>query len=67
MTEKSYSTRTHLRIIKENKFAFSQFLSEVFDFYIDTNAFPYGLKKAGINPVNKKDDPFKKTNRQYYQ
>ena len=54
-------------MIKENKFALSQFLSEVFDFYIDTNAFPYGLKKAGINPVNKKDDPFKKTNRQYYQ
>ena len=51
-----------VRIIKENKFIFSKVLSEIFNFYIDNNTFPNGLKMADINPVYKKDDPFDKTN-----
>ena len=51
-----------VRIIKENKFIFSKVLSEIFNFYIDNNTFPNGLKKADIIPVYKKDDPFDKTN-----
>ena len=51
-----------VRIIKENKIAFSQFLSQMFNFYIDNNAFPSGLKKADIKLVYKKDDPFEKNN-----
>ena len=39
---------------------FSQFLSEMFNFYIDYNAFPNALKKSYINPVHKKVDPFEK-------
>ena len=50
-----------VRIIKENKFIFPKVLSEIFNFYIDNNTFPNGLKKADINPVYKKDDPFDKT------
>ena len=42
-----------VRIIKENKFIFSKVLSEIFNFYIDNNTFPNGLKKADINPVYK--------------
>ena len=51
-----------VRIIKESKFTFSKILSEMFNFYIDNNTFPNGLKKADIKPVYKKDDPFDKTN-----
>ena len=51
-----------VRIIKENKFTFSKILSEMFNFYIDNNSFPNGLKKADIKPVYKRDDPFHKTN-----
>ena len=52
-----------VRIIKENKFTFSKVLSEIFfNFYIDNNTFPNGLKKADIKPVYKKDDLFDKTN-----
>ena len=43
-----------VRIIKENKFTFSKVLSEIFNFYIDNNTFPNGLKKADIKPVYKK-------------
>ena len=50
------------RIIKENKLTFSKVLAEIFNFYIDSNNFPNGLKKADIKPVYKKDDPFDKTN-----
>ena len=32
------------------------------NFYIDNNTFPNGLKKADIEPVYKKDDPFDRTN-----
>ena len=46
-----------VRIVKESKFIFSKVLSEIFNFYIDNNTFPNGLKKADINPVYKKDDP----------
>ena len=42
-----------VRIIKKNKFIFSRFLSHMFSFYIDNNAFPNGLKKTDINPVEK--------------
>ena len=51
-----------VRMIKENKFIFSKVLSEIFNFYIDNNTFSNGLKKANINPIHKKDDPFDKTN-----
>ena len=51
-----------IRIIKENKFTFSNVLSEIFNFYIDNNTFCNGLKKADIKPAYKKDDPFDKTN-----
>ena len=34
----------------------------MFNFYIDNNTFPNGLKRADIEPVYKKDDPFDKTN-----
>ena len=34
----------------------------MFNFYIDTFPNVNGLKKAGIKPVYKKDDPFDKTN-----
>ena len=47
-----------VRIVKENKFTFSKVLSEIFNFYIDNNTFPNGLKKADIKPVYKKDVPF---------
>ena len=50
------------RIIKENKFTFSKILSKMFNFYIDTFPNVNGLKKVGIKPVYKKDDPFDKTN-----
>ena len=33
-----------VRIITENKFNFSKILSEMFNFYIDNNTFPNGLK-----------------------
>ena len=36
----------------------------MFNFYIDNNAFPNGLKKADIDPVYKKVNPFDKT---YYR
>ena len=49
-------------IIKENKFAFSQFLSQMFNFYIDNNDFPKWLKKANINLVLKKLTFLKKNN-----
>ena len=51
-----------VRSIKETKSIFSKVLSEIFNFYIDNNTFPNGLKKADIKPVYKKDDPFDKTN-----
>ena len=51
-----------VRIIKENKFTFSKILSEMFNFYIDDNTFPNGLKKADIKSVYKKDDSFDKIN-----
>ena len=51
-----------VRIMKENKFTFSKVLSEIFNFYIDNNTFPNGLKKADIKSLYKKDDPFDKTN-----
>ena len=51
-----------VRTIKENKFTFSKIFSGIFNFYIDNNTFPNGLKKADIKPVYKKDDPFDKTN-----
>ena len=51
-----------VRITKENKFTFSKVLFEIFNFYIDNNTFPNGLKKADIKPVYKKEDPFDKTN-----
>ena len=51
-----------VRITKENKFTFSKVLFEIFNFYIDNNTFPNGLKKADIKPVYKKDDLFDKTN-----
>ena len=51
-----------VRIIDENKFTFSKISSEMFNFYMDNNTFPNRLKKADIEPVNKKDDPFDKTN-----
>ena len=34
----------------------------MFNYYIESNTFPKGLKKADIRPVYKKDDPFDKTN-----
>ena len=34
----------------------------MFNFYIDNNTFPNGLKKADIKPVYKNDDPSDKTN-----
>ena len=34
----------------------------MFNFYIDNNTYPNGLKKADIKPVYKKDDPSDKTN-----
>ena len=34
----------------------------MFNFYIDDNTFPNGLKKANIKPVYKKDDIFDQTN-----
>ena len=40
-----------VRSIKENKSTFSKVLSEIFNFYIDNNTFPNGLKKADIKPV----------------
>ena len=43
-----------VRIIKENKFIFSKVLSEIFNFYIDNNTFPNGLKKADIIPATRK-------------
>ena len=51
-----------VRIIKENRFAFSKILSEMFNFYINSKNFPNGLKKADVKPVFKKDCPFDKTN-----
>ena len=51
-----------VRAIKENKFIFSKVLSEIFNFYINNNTFFNGLKKADINPIYKKDDPFDKNN-----
>ena len=47
-----------IRSIKENKF---NFLSEMFNFYIDNNTFPNGLKKVDIKLIYKKDYPFDKT------
>ena len=43
-----------VRIIKENKFIFSKVLSEIFNFYIDNNTFPNGLKKADITLFTRK-------------
>ena len=43
--------------MKENKFVFCKFPSQMINFY---NAFPSGLKKAVINVISKKDDPFEK-------
>ena len=37
-----------VRIIKEKKFTFSKILCEMFNFYIGSNTFPNGLKKADI-------------------
>ena len=34
----------------------------MFNFYIDKNTFPNGLKKTDIKVVYKKYDPFDKTN-----
>ena len=51
-----------VQYVKENKFTFSKGLSEIFNFYIDNNTFPNGLKKADIKSLYKKDDPFDKTN-----
>ena len=51
-----------VRITKENKFTFPKVLFEIFNFYIDSNTFPNGPKKADIKPIYKKDDPFDKTN-----
>ena len=34
----------------------------MFNFHIDNNTIPNGLKNADINPVYNKDDPFDKTN-----
>ena len=41
-------------IMKENKFIFSKFSSQMFDFYIDSNAFLNLIKEAGIKTVYKK-------------
>ena len=41
-----------VRIIKENKFSFWKILSEMLNFYIDNNAFSYGLK-VGLPPSKK--------------
>ena len=39
-----------VRIIKENKFTFSKILSEMFNFYNDSNnTFPHGLKKTELS------------------
>ena len=37
-----------VRIIKKIKFTFSKILSEMFNFYIDNNTFPNGLKKRRL-------------------
>ena len=54
-------------IIKENKFIFSQFLSQMFNFYIDNNDFPNWLKKANMNLVLKKLTFLKKKKNNYRQ
>ena len=41
-------------IMKENKFIFSKFSSQTFDFYLDSNAFLNLIKEAGIKTVYKK-------------
>ena len=47
-------------IIKECKFVFSQFISQMFNFYIDNNfCTDYNVY---INPAYMKNDPFEKTN-----
>ena len=51
-----------VRITKENKFTFSNILSEMLNFYIDNNTFPNGLQKRDIKPEFVKDDPFDKIN-----
>ena len=43
-----------VRIMQETKFTFSKNVSEMFNFYIDNNTFPNGLKKADIKPMYKK-------------
>ena len=43
-----------VRIVKENKFTFSKILSEMFNFYINNNAFPNGLKKAILSLFRRK-------------
>ena len=43
-----------VRIMQETKFTFSKNVSEMFNFYIDNNTFPNGLKEADIKPVYKK-------------
>ena len=58
------NNETIVRIIKEwlektNSF-FSLFLSQMFNFYIDNNAYPNEFWKAGNDPVNKKDSHFLK-------
>ena len=43
-----------VRIMQETKFTLSKNVSEMFNFYIDNNTFPNGLKKADIKPMYKK-------------
>ena len=43
-----------VRIIKENKYTFSKILSEMFNFYIDNDIFPNGLKKVDIRLLIRK-------------
>ena len=51
-----------VRIMRENKFTFSNILSEMVNFYIDNNTFPNGLQKRDIKSEFVKDDAFGKIN-----
>ena len=50
-----------VRIINKNKFVFSKFISQIFNFFIDNDAIPNGLKKFDIKTVYKKDNCFEKS------
>ena len=49
-------------IIKGNNSVFDEFLSHMFKFFIDKNAFANGLYNADIKSVYKKDHHFDKNN-----